>query len=62
LASKLENSEASCSTVPCAIEGVLVSSLTNKIGLMMPSMTGYIAGALPGLLQKLFPNSQDRVY
>ena len=49
---KLENSVASGGPVVSAIEGTLVSSLTSKFGLP-PSITGAIAGALPGFLQKL---------
>ena len=48
---KLENSIGAGGPVTSAIEGSLVSSLTSKFGLP-PSVTGAIAGALPGLLQK----------
>jgi|SRR5579871_856845 len=47
----LENAISSGGTVTSAIEGGLVSSLTSKFGLP-PSVTGAIAGALPGLLQR----------
>lgn len=49
--SKLEGNIAAGGTVTNAIEGGLVNSLTTKFGLP-PSVTGAIAGALPGLLQK----------
>lgn len=51
LLSKLEGSVAAGGPVTSAIEGGLVSSLANKFGLP-PSVTGAIAGALPGILQK----------
>ena len=49
--SNLQNSVASGGTLTSAIEGGLVSSLASKFGLS-PMVTGAIAGALPGLLQK----------
>lgn len=49
--SKIEGGMSSGSPVASAIEGGLVSSLASKFGLP-PSVTGAIAGALPGLLQK----------
>ena len=54
---KLESSMASGGTITSAIEGGLVSSLTSKFGLP-PSVTGAIAGALPGLLQKFSQRQQ----
>ena len=44
--------------ITSAIEGSLISSLTSKFGLP-PSVTGAIAGALPGLLQKLANKPQQ---
>ena len=55
LLSKLESSVASGGTTASAIEGGLVSSLASRFGLP-PSVTGAIAGALPGLLQKYMAN------
>lgn len=52
LLSKLENAAASGGPVTSAIEGGLVNSLASKFGLP-PMVTGAIAGALPGILQKL---------
>ncbi len=49
---KAENSVASGNVDASAIERGLVSSLKSKFGLP-PSVTGAIAGALPGLLQEL---------
>ncbi|HEY5370228.1 MAG TPA: hypothetical protein VIJ75_14690 [Hanamia sp.] len=54
---KLESSMASGGSITSAIEGGLVSSLTTKFGLP-PSVTGAIAGALPGLLQKFAQKQQ----
>ncbi len=56
--SKLQNSVASGGTIPSAIEGGLVSSLASRFGLP-PSVTGAIAGALPGLLQKYARSKQN---
>ena len=53
----LENSIASGGVLPSAIEGGLISSLASKFGLP-PSVTGAIAGALPGLVQKYMANRQ----
>ena len=53
--SKLESGVSSGSPMTSAIEGGLVSSLASKFGLP-PSVTGAIAGALPGLLQKYANN------
>lgn len=59
LFSTLKNSITSGGTATNAIEGGLVSSLAAKFGLP-PSVTGAIAGALPGLLQKYMANkTQD---
>lgn len=55
LLSKLEGGMASGGTGTSAIEGGLISSLAAKFGLP-PSITGAIAGALPGLLQKYMAN------
>ncbi|MBS1577267.1 MAG: hypothetical protein JST09_18360 [Bacteroidetes bacterium] len=52
LLQNLESKVAEGGPVVSAIEGGLVNSLTSKFGLP-PSVTGAIAGALPGLLQKL---------
>ena len=49
--SSLQNSMAGGGPLASAIEGGLVSSLASKFGLP-PSVTGAIAGALPGILQK----------
>ena len=54
--SMLENSIAGGGSVVNAIEGSLINSLASKFGLP-PSITGAIAGALPGILQK-FANKQ----
>ncbi len=57
--STLKSSIASGGTATNAIEGGLVSSLAAKFGLP-PSVTGAIAGALPGLIQKYMANkTQD---
>mgnify|MGYP001547365825 FL=1 len=53
--SKLESNVAAGGTITSAIEGGLVNSLTTKFGLP-PSITGAIAGALPGILQKFAAN------
>jgi uncharacterized protein YidB (DUF937 family) len=58
LLSMIQGSMASGSPVTNAIEGGLVSSLTSKFGLP-PSVTGAIAGALPGLLQKFAHKAAD---
>jgi hypothetical protein len=55
--SKLESGVASGSPVTSALEGGLVSSLASKFGLP-PSVTGAIAVALPGLLQKYAAKTQ----
>ena len=57
LLSKLESSVAEGGPVTSAIEGGLVNSLTTKFGLP-PSITGAIAGALPGIMQKMAQNAQ----
>ena len=56
--SKLESNIAGGGTITNAIEGGLVNSLTTKFGLP-PSVTGAIAGALPGLLQKYMNKKKD---
>ena len=48
---KMEESVAGGGPMVSAIEGGLVSSLASKFGLP-PSITGAIAGMLPGFLQK----------
>lgn len=53
----LEAKVAQGGTAVSAIEGSLINSLTSKFGLP-PSVTGAIAGALPGLLQKIAANKQ----
>jgi hypothetical protein len=58
LLSMLQGAVASGSPVTGAIEGCLVSSLTSKFGLP-PMVTGAIAGALPGLLQKFAQKAND---
>jgi len=58
LLSSLEGSLSSGSPAVSAIEGGLVSSLTSKFGLP-PSVTGAIAGMLPGLLQKFSSKAND---
>jgi uncharacterized protein YidB (DUF937 family) len=58
LLSMLQNAVASGSPVTSAIEGGLVSSLASKFGLP-PMVTGAIAGALPGLLQKFAHKATD---
>ena len=57
LLGKLENVVAGGGTAVSAVEGGLISSLTSKFGLP-PSITGAIAGALPGLLQKFASRSK----
>jgi hypothetical protein len=56
--SKLESSVASGGTITNAIEGSLVNTLTTKFGLP-PLVTGAIAGALPGLLQKYMNKQKE---
>src|SRR5690242_46207 len=51
LLSTLQNAISSGGTLTSAIEGGLAGSLASKFGLP-PMVTGAIAGALPGLLQK----------
>ncbi|HWJ92002.1 MAG TPA: DUF937 domain-containing protein [Flavisolibacter sp.] len=58
LLSKLQGGLASNSPITSAIEGGLVSSLASKFGLP-PSVTGAIAGALPGLLQNFAHRAND---
>jgi uncharacterized protein YidB (DUF937 family) len=56
--SQLQNAATSGNPVVNAIEGGVVSSLASKFGLP-PSVTGAIAGALPGLLQKMAHKAND---
>lgn len=58
LLSMLQNAVTSGSPVTNAIEGGLISSLASKFGLS-PMVTGAIAGALPGLLQKFARKAAD---
>src|SRR6476646_9150912 len=58
LLSMLQAGMASGSPVINAIEGGLVGSLASKFGLS-PMITGAIAGALPGLLQKFAEKAND---
>lgn len=58
LLSMLENAISTGNPLTNAIEGGLVSSLASKFGLP-PSVTGAIAGALPGLLQKFAQKAKD---
>jgi uncharacterized protein YidB (DUF937 family) len=58
LLSMLQHTMASGSPVTSAIEGGLASSLASKFGLP-PMVTGAIAGALPGILQKFAHKAND---
>lgn len=58
LLSMLQGGMASGSPITSAIEGGLVSSLASKFGLP-PMVTGAIAAALPGLLQKFAHKAND---
>lgn len=58
LLDSLKNAATSGSPVAGAIEGGLISSLASKFGLP-PMITGAIAGALPGLLQKFAQKVND---
>jgi hypothetical protein len=58
LLSMLQGGIASGSPVVSAIEGGLVGSLGSKFGLS-PMVTGAIAAALPGLLQKFAHKATD---
>ena len=58
LLSMFQNGMASGSPVTSAIEGGLVSSITSKFGLP-PMITGAIAAALPGILQKFAHKAAD---
>ena len=58
LLSTLQNSIAGGGTIPSAIEGGLVGSLTNKLGLS-PAISGAIAAAIPGILQKFVHKAND---
>ena len=56
--SHLQNAATSGSPIVNAIEGGVVGSLANKLGLP-PAATGAIAAALPGLLQKFAHKAND---
>ena len=56
--SRLQGSMAEGSTLTRAIEGGVVGSLASKFGLP-PMVTGAIAGALPGILQKFMSKVND---
>ena len=58
LLSMLQNAISSGGTLTNAIEGGLAGSLASKFGLP-PMVTGAIAGALPGLLQKFVHKAND---
>ncbi|MBV9962269.1 MAG: hypothetical protein JO072_08485 [Parafilimonas sp.] len=58
LLSMLQNAAASGGTLTNAIEGGLAGSLASKFGLP-PMVTGAIAGALPGILQKFAQKAND---
>lgn len=58
LLESLQNAATSGSPIVGAIEGGLISSLSSRFGLP-PSVTGAIAGALPGLLQKFAHKAND---
>jgi len=58
LLSSLQNSVASGGSLTSAIEGGLVGSLTNKLGLS-PAISGAIAAAIPGILQKFANKAAD---
>jgi hypothetical protein len=58
LLSKLQGGLTKGSPITNAIEGGLVSSLGSKFGLP-PMVTGAIAGALPGILQKFAQKAND---
>ena len=58
LLAQLQGALTSNSPLTGAIEGGLVSSLASKFGLP-PSVTGAIAGALPGLLQRFAQKAND---
>ncbi len=58
LLAMFQNGMTSGSPVSSAITGGLISSITSKFGLP-PMVTGAIAGALPGILQKLAHKAAD---
>lgn len=58
LLSKLQGGLASNNPITNAIEGGVVSSLASKFGLP-PAVTGAIAAALPGILQKFAHKAND---
>lgn len=58
LLSKLQGGMSSGGSVTSAIEGGLLGSLTSKFNLP-PAVTGAVAAALPGLLQKFAHKAND---
>ncbi|MCD2425316.1 hypothetical protein LQ567_21195 [Niabella pedocola] len=56
--SNLQQAISSGGTATNAIEGGLIGSLTSRFGLP-PAVTGAIAAALPGLLQKFAARQQE---
>ena len=58
LLSSLQNSVAGGGTIPSAREGGIVGSLTSKLGLS-PAISGAIAAAIPGILQKFVHKVND---
>lgn len=58
LLSKLQGGVASGSPITSAIEGGLLGSIASKFGLS-PAITGAIAAALPGILQKFAHKAND---
>jgi len=56
--SMLENAVTSDNPLVHAIEGGIVGSLASKFGLS-PAVTGAVAGALPGLIQKYARRAAD---
>jgi len=58
LLQSLQNAATNGSPITGAIEGGLISSLASRFGLP-PSVTGAIAGALPGLLQRFAAKAND---
>ncbi len=58
LLSMLQGGMSSGNPITSAIEGGLTSSLGSKFGLP-PAVTGMIAGALPGILQKFAHKAAD---
>ena len=58
LLSQLQSSATSGGTIASAIEGGVASSIGSKFGLP-PAVTGAIAAAIPGLLQKFAHKAND---